>query len=233
MTEAQEKIGLPKNPYTTEYKYQCSMDAGMPQNLIVNDDACVAYEEAQQDMIKAGYRKPPKLDERLLLNKVIIQERAKNIVGAPYGSVLENLNWLCETQLAKVQKHKNVLVIGNNTGKELARAVAEATKHKLDRPELRYKANDLLVNCSTHFENDQLEAALDVFDQLLPLTELPEKPPVLSDVGGKDTQRAVDDLKKHKLPSLFSYRQAYFVGAQAMWDIWNEWYKAISNRLLL
>jgi len=45
----------PENPYTTEYKYGCSMDAGMPQGLVVNDDGYVAYAEAQQDM--ANFRK--------------------------------------------------------------------------------------------------------------------------------------------------------------------------------
>lgn len=41
---------LPKNPYTTEYKYQCQMDVGMPQGLVVNDKGYIAYAEAQQDM---------------------------------------------------------------------------------------------------------------------------------------------------------------------------------------
>lgn len=37
-----------RNPYTTEYKYQCSMDAGMPQNLIVNDDCYRGFEDGKQ-----------------------------------------------------------------------------------------------------------------------------------------------------------------------------------------
>lgn len=41
--------------------------------------------------------------EELLLDKVIITERAKNIVGAPWGSVVENLEWLIKAQLAKAK----------------------------------------------------------------------------------------------------------------------------------
>jgi len=38
---------------------------------------------------------------------------------------------------------------------------------------------------------------------------------LLTDVNGKDTAKAMADLEAHKLPVLFSYRQAYFVGAKA------------------
>src|SRR4030042_5455161 len=40
--------------------------------------------------------------KELLLDKVIIEERTKNCVGAKYGSVKENLEWLCQAQLNKV-----------------------------------------------------------------------------------------------------------------------------------
>ena len=38
---------------------------------------------------------------------------------------------------------------------------------------------------------------------------------LLTDINGKDTKMAVGDLEGHKLPSIFSYRQAYFLGAKA------------------
>lgn len=53
-----EKPPLATNPYTTEYKYQCSMDAGMPQNLVVNDDGYVGFGEgtlAQREIDIAYY----------------------------------------------------------------------------------------------------------------------------------------------------------------------------------
>ena len=37
----------------------------------------------------------------------------------------------------------------------------------------------------------------------------------LTDKNGKDTRKAMVDLKEHQLSDLFSYRQAYFVGAEA------------------
>jgi len=53
---------------------------------------------------------------------------------------------------------------------------------------------------------------------------------VMADMGGSDTQKAIDDLAKHKLPTLFSHRQAYFVGAKAQaeitWDKMVEFLKA-------
>ena len=42
------------------------------------------------------------MTDELLLDKVIINERAKNIIGAPWGSVVENLEWLLKKQISKV-----------------------------------------------------------------------------------------------------------------------------------
>ena len=60
--------------------------------------------------------------------------------------------------------------------------------------ELRYKANDLLVNCSTYFGNDQLEAALDIFEPLIQeaVTQA-RKEQIARDwvQAGKDVQEAV------------------------------------------
>ena len=36
-----------------------------------------------------------------------------------------------------------------------------------------------------------------------------------TDINGRDTAKAVKDLEAAKLPALFSYRQAYFVGTEA------------------
>jgi hypothetical protein len=41
------------------------------------------------------------------------------------------------------------------------------------------------------------------------------KKELLTDINGRDTKQAEKDLVAHKLPTLFSYRQAYFVGCQA------------------
>ncbi len=41
---------------------------------------------------------------------------------------------------------------------------------------------------------------------------------ILTDVNGQDTKKAKADLEAAELPSLFSYRQAYFVGCQAQLD---------------
>jgi hypothetical protein len=46
------------------------------------------------------------------------------------------------------------------------------------------------------------------------LAELRERA-LLTDINNKNTQQAIDDLENHKLSSLFSYRYAYFLGAQA------------------
>lgn len=53
-----------------------------------------------------------------------------------------------------------------------------------------------------------------------------KEPPLLTDVGSKDTQRAMKDLEAHNLSTLFSYRQAYFLGAKAQHDINTAWLKA-------
>ena len=45
---------------------------------------------------------------------------------------------------------------------------------------------------------------------------------LLTDTNGRDTAKAVKDLEAAKLPALFSYRQAYFVGAKAQWQIIEE-----------
>ena len=39
-----------------------------------------------------------------------------------------------EAQLAKDMKHRQVAIVGNDTGKRFAKAVIEASKHRLDRP---------------------------------------------------------------------------------------------------
>jgi len=38
---------------------------------------------------------------------------------------------------------------------------------------------------------------------------------LLTDINGKDSKQAEKDLAGHNLSTLFSYRQAYFVGCQA------------------
>lgn len=43
----------------------------------------------------------------------------------------------------------------------------------------------------------------------------PDDVGLLTDEGGKDTERAVADLEQAGLSSLFSYRHAYFAGAKA------------------
>jgi len=66
----------------------------------------------------------------------------------------------------------------------------------MDRPELRYKANDLLVNCDTHFDNDQLEAALDVFDQILALI------PDIEQAKKQERERILTMLESYPLNQL-------------------------------
>lgn len=48
----------------------------------------------------------------------------------------------------------------------------------------------------------------------------------LTDIGGRDTSKA--DLDDHNLPSIFSYRQAYFVGAEAQLKKVVEWLQSSS-----
>jgi len=43
--------------------------------------------------------------------------------------------------------------------------------------------------------------------------------PEITDIGGRDIPKIVKDLEAAKLSSLFSYRQAYLVGANAMRDL--------------
>ncbi len=58
--------------------------------------------------------------------------------------------------------------------------IMEELGYRKPSPELRFKANDLLVNCSTHFDNAQIDAALDVFDEVLALI-VPKDKAVLSE----------------------------------------------------
>jgi len=46
-----------------------------------------------------------------LLSEVIRRERAKNIVGASYSTVLENVNWL-----AQAQREADIALWGVNNG---------------------------------------------------------------------------------------------------------------------
>ena len=46
---------------------------------------------------------------------------------------------------------------------------------------------------------------------------------LLNDGNGKDTDKAITDLEEYKLQTLFSYRQAYFVGAKAQRQLCIEW----------
>lgn len=50
-----------------------------------------------QMLEKFGYRKLP-TDKPPLLNEVIRNERAKNITGVPYLTVLGNINWIVQAQ---------------------------------------------------------------------------------------------------------------------------------------
>jgi len=61
------------------------------------------------------------------------------------------------------------------------------------------------------------EAKVKAADSILALTQptLPE----ITDIGGRDIPKIVKDLEAAKLSSLFSYRQAYLVGANAMRDL--------------
>lgn len=58
--------------------------------------------------------------EDTLMSDVIIHERAKNIVGAPWGSVVQNLIWLVDKQAEitwrKAEEHfrKQALTIGKH-----------------------------------------------------------------------------------------------------------------------
>jgi len=52
-------------------------------------------------------------------------------------------------------------------------------------------------------------------DQILAMQREEIEKGLLTDINGKDTEKAETDLKRHNLSSLFSYRQAYFVGAKA------------------
>jgi len=62
------------------------------------------------ELEKLGYYKLPK-DKPPLLSEVIRRERAKNIVGASYSTVLENVNWL-----AQAQREADIALWGVNNG---------------------------------------------------------------------------------------------------------------------